>query len=224
MGIESWRKHSVTGSAGGGSSPALGTEYDEFSQREEAVRSAGQGQAGYERHASVSAMDLPEPRSPRRQSEPNQQLRELYSMGIPVRNLDAEYAPPSEKPSTMGGKNVKGLRLPLSDMHAERVPPNAEPVPLGVESPASMTEGDSPGGHPGLLSPAFISGTGDDSSTSPLASPSVPLASPLSMGAASKGTRRKPVPATFATTLGRVASTAPVAVESPREGGGEVER
>ncbi|KAJ9112807.1 hypothetical protein QFC20_002135 [Naganishia adeliensis] len=218
MGIESWRKHSVTGSAGGSSS-ALGTEYDELLRREEAARTSGPGQDEYKRNASVSAMDLPEPRSPRRQSEPNQQLQELYSMGIPVRNLDAEYAP-SGKPSTMGGKNVKGLRLPLSDMHAASIPTST--IAPSRDSPASNTDADSPG-YSGLLSPAFISGNGNDSS-SPIASPPVPLASPLSMGAASKGTRRKPVPATFATTLGRVASTAPVAVESPRRISAEVEQ
>lgn len=175
MGIEGWRKHSTTGS-GGGSSPALGTEYDDLVRREEAARGG----------ASVGKVELP---SPRRSSEPDHHLRELYSMGIPVRNLDAEYPAPPPPPSQgMSGKNVKGLRLPLSDTNAASVAATA--IPAAETTPSSL-DAESPGPS-GLLSPAFISGDPT--------SPSIPLASPLSMGEASRGTRRKPVPATFATT------------------------
>lgn len=184
MGIESWRKHSTTASA---SASALGTEYEDLVRREaDAAAVARSGGT-----ASVNKMDLPSPRRRSSEPDPDPHLRELYRMGIPVKNLDAEYPPAARreerKASVMSGKNVKGLRLPVAD--------------INVAAAAAVGE-ESPGRAAGLLSPALISasGSGDgdgDGATSPLAV--VPLGSPLSMGEASKGTRRKPVPATFAT-------------------------
>lgn len=224
MGIESWRKHSVSSSIGHGSTnPALGTEYDDLLRRDElerAAQSPEKGEGRYERNASLSTVDLPPPHSSRRQSEPHQH-RHRASFGT---SMSAFLADRHDAHSTMGGKNVKGLRLPLSDMHASSTATktNVTLAQPGEDSPAATAETDSSAPLPGLLSPALISGSGRDSISS-LPSPPVALASPLSMGAAAKGTRRKPVPAAFATTLGPSAVPEAIRVPSPRRASAEVD-
>ncbi|KAJ9119524.1 hypothetical protein QFC22_003233 [Naganishia vaughanmartiniae] len=218
VGIESWRKHALPSSPHNRRSVTspYTTEYDDMLQRQNNTQRHSQfmgrmsnPQAQYETHASVPTVDLPSSQSPRRQSEPNQHREsttftlDMSLMQLDPQQLDQQIAAQS---SSMGEKNVKGLRLPLSDMHGHTTTlPVPAPVPtesradlIPAPTPLASSPGDSPG--TGLLSPASIT---DNMKTSPLVlpSPSSGLAPPLSMGAATKGTRRKPVPSTFATTL-----------------------
>lgn len=212
MGIEHWRKQSVTG-------PAATTEYDDLLRREEMERLPPRPPARnsitverHERYASLSAIELPEPRSPRRQSEPSKQnSRSDFAMSTESQPVAAATQ------STMGAKNVKGLRLPLSDMstftpvpsHADVMPASASPEKKDSPPDVASTEPTLP--VSGLLSPAIINAnTLEPISTVPSPTPSPPSATtpPVSMGEATKGTRRKPVPSAFAT---KVRSDSPAA-------------
>lgn len=217
MGIESWRKQSSPSSPNNRRSVTspYTTEYDDMLSQQNNTQRHSQymgrmsiPQVRHESNASVPNVNLPSPQSPRRQSEPYESHHSAtFSLDMSLMQLDpqqldeqaAAYA------SSMGGKNVKGLRLPLSNMHGHTA--SALPAPTSSEPqadliPAPTPSANSPGESSvtGLLSPASIT---DNVKSSPLAlpSPSSGLAPPLSMGAATKGTRRKPVPSAFATTL-----------------------
>ncbi|GHJ86762.1 hypothetical protein NliqN6_3164 [Naganishia liquefaciens] len=214
LGIEHWRKQSVT-------SQTATTEYDDLLRKEEMERPPPPPARNsitverFERHASLSAMEVLDPRSPRRQSEPSQQnSRSGFTMS-------AENEPVNTAThSTMGAKNVKGLRLPLSDMPAFTTVPSLVDV---MPSSSSPRKGDIPPDiasmeptvpEPGLLSPAIINTTTIE--PAPVgASPTLSLPSattpPSNMGEATRGTRRKPVPLAFATKV-RSDSTAATSV------------
>ncbi|KAJ9098460.1 hypothetical protein QFC19_006327 [Naganishia cerealis] len=217
MGIETWRKHSVSSSSHGRrsvTSPSA-TEYDDMLLQQNNTQRHSQymgrmsnPQVRYEPNASVPIIDLPNPRSPRRESEPSQHQRRTStgtSMSLiqpTPQHLDEQA---TVHPSTMAGKNVKGLRLPLSDMHSQITSgafATSSAEPQAGLAPAPMPSGSNQDNllPTGLLSPAPIT---DNPESSPLQLPSTTpaLAPALSMGVATKGTRRKPVPSTFATTL-----------------------
>ncbi|KAJ9096345.1 hypothetical protein QFC21_005165 [Naganishia friedmannii] len=233
IGIESWRKQSLPSSPNhrGSVTSPYATEYDDMLLQQNNTQRHSQymgrmsiPQVRPEHIASVPTVDLPSPQSPRRQSEPYQHYDsttfslDMSSMMLDPQQLDEQA---TAHASSMGGKNVKGLRLPLSDMHGNitSISPAApaSPTPQADLIPAPMPCASSPADSlaTGLLSPASIT---DNMQASPLAlsSPSSGLAPPLSMGAATKGTRRKPVPSTFATTL---RPTAPDSSEAEAGGG-----